>query len=74
MTKNRQRKKCTSFTGHFDGHADQVIQCHRHHPVWQGLGYSTFYWAPASGGYSTRIALTDAIVIDFGVKNQVVAL
>jgi hypothetical protein len=29
---------------------------------------------PRSGNYSPRIAPADAMVIDFGVKNQIVAL
>jgi hypothetical protein len=29
---------------------------------------------PQSGEYSSRITLADAMVINFGVKNQVVAL
>ena len=29
------RKKCSCFAVHFNGHADQVVRCQAHHPVWQ---------------------------------------
>ena len=29
------RKKCSCFDGHFDGHADQVVRCQAHGPVRQ---------------------------------------
>jgi hypothetical protein len=37
-------------------------------------GYPRCQWTPPLGDYSPRIASADAMVIDFGVKNQVVAL
>jgi hypothetical protein len=35
---------------------------------------ATGHWTPPLGKYSPRIAPADALVIDFGVKNRVVAL
>ncbi len=32
-------KQYTSFAGHFGGHADQVLRCRAHLPVWQVYGY-----------------------------------
>jgi hypothetical protein len=33
-------------------------------------GYLTSHWTPPSGDYSPRIALVDAMVFDFCVKNE----
>jgi len=35
--------------------------------------YPRCHWTPPSGKYSPRIAPVDAMVINFGVKNQAVA-
>jgi hypothetical protein len=59
---------------HFDGHADQAVQCRAHQPVRQVYGFPRCHWKPPKAEYSPRIAPVDAMVIDFGVKNRVVAL
>jgi hypothetical protein len=69
-----RQKKCTCFASHFDGHADQAVRCQVHHPVRQVKGYPRCHWTPPSGKYSPRIAPADAMVINFGVTNRVVAL
>jgi len=66
--------KCASAVGHFDGHADQAVRCRGHHPMKQVRGYLRSHWTPSSSKYLPRIALADAMVVDFGVKNQVVAI
>jgi len=38
------------------------------------LGYPRCHWKPPLGDYLPCIAQADALVIDFGVKNRVVAL
>ena len=44
-------------------------------PITAGLeGYPRCLWTPPSGEYLPRIAPADAMVIDFGIKNRVVAL
>jgi hypothetical protein len=50
------------------------VQCRAHHPVRQVSGYPRCHWTPPSGEYLPRIAPVDAMVIDFGVKNRIVAL
>jgi len=46
-----------------------------HRPVRQVQGYPRCHCTPQSGKYSPRrVAPADAMVIDFGVKNRVVAL
>jgi hypothetical protein len=40
----------------------------------QVQGYLRSHWTPPLGKYLPRIAPADAMVIDFGLKNQVVAL
>ena len=67
-------EKWTFFASHFDGHSDQVLRCRAHRPVKQIWGYPRCHWTPPSGEYSPRIAPADAMVIDFGIKNRVVAL
>jgi hypothetical protein len=62
-------KSRTSFAGHFDGHADQAVQCRAHYPVHQVLGYLRYHWTLPSSKYSPRITPADLKVIDFGVKN-----
>jgi len=37
-------------------------------------GYPRCHWMPPLGDYLPRIAPADAMVIDFGIKNRVVAL
>jgi hypothetical protein len=37
-------------------------------------GYLRSHWTPLLGEHLPRIALADAMVIDFGVKNRFVAL
>ncbi len=63
------RKKCSCFAGHFDGHADQAVRCRAHRPVRQVEVYPRCHWTPPLGNYLPRIAPADAMVIDFGEKN-----
>ncbi len=70
VTKN----KCTYFDGHFDDHANQAVQQRAHRPRLQVQGYPRCYQMPTLGKYLPRIAPADVMVIDFGSKNQVVAL
>jgi hypothetical protein len=35
MKKAATMNKCIYFTGHFDGHADQAVQCQAHRPQQQ---------------------------------------
>jgi len=74
MRKNQRQKKFTSFAGHFDGHADQAIQFQVHCPMEHIQGFIGSHWMPPLGEYSPRITRADAMVIDFGLKNRVVAL
>ncbi len=66
--------KCTYFAGHFDGHADQAVQHQSHRPWWQVYGYPRCHYTPPLGKYLPRIIPADVMVIDFGVKIQVLAL
>ena len=66
--------KCTSVVGHFNGHANKAVRCQVHRPIKHVQGYSRCHWTPPSGKYLPCIALADAMVINFGVKNWVVAL
>ena len=68
--------ECTSSVVHFDGHAEQVVQCWVHCPVWQVLvlGYPRCWRTLPLGEYLPCIAPADAMVIDFGSKYQGVAL
>jgi hypothetical protein len=63
-TKSMTEKKLTCFAGHFDGHADQAVWCRRSRATLDATGCR----------HSPRISPAEAMVIDFGVKNQVVAL
>ncbi len=67
------RKKYTSFASRFDGQADQAVQCQAHHPMQHVQGYLRSHWAPPLGKY-LPLAPADAMVINFGIKNWVVAL
>ena len=67
-------KNNTSFAGHFDGHADQAVQCQAPHPVQQIYGHPRCHQTPPLGKYLPDITLMDAMVINFGVKNQIVVL
>jgi hypothetical protein len=60
--------------GHFDGHDDAPVRCRAHHPMKHVQGYLRSHWTPSSGKYSPCITPADAMVIDFGVNNQVVVL
>ena len=80
--KSMMTKQYTSFAGHFNGHADQAVQCQAHPPVRQvripqygsSRAKPRCHHMPPLGKYSPCIAPADAMVIDFGSKNQVVAL
>ncbi len=62
------RTKWTCFMSHFDCRADQVVRCRVHCPVRQVYCYPRCHCTQPLGKYSPRIALVDAIVINFGVK------
>jgi hypothetical protein len=66
--------KCTSVMGHFDGHDDAPVRCQVHCLMHHVQGYLRNHWRPPFGKYLPRIAPSDAMVIDFGVQNRVVAL
>jgi len=63
----------TFFASHFDGHADQAVQCRAHLPVRQVEGYHRCQWMAPLGNYLPSIAPADGMVIDFGVNKRVVA-
>jgi hypothetical protein len=48
------------FTGHFDGHADQVVRYREHHPVQQVYGYPRCHWTPPSGEYAVVVSRNSA--------------
>jgi hypothetical protein len=58
--KAKMMNKCTSSTGHFDGHSGAPEQYRWHHSMWYVQGYSGSHWTPALGGYLLRIALAAA--------------
>ena len=59
--------KCASIMGHFDDHYNAPVQCRAHHPTKHVQSYLRSHWTPTLGDYSPRIALADAMVIDFFV-------
>jgi hypothetical protein len=64
------------FSGHFYGHADQAVRCRAHRPVRQ-VSRDTLDATGRRDRASirpVRIVPADAMVIDFGIKNRVVAL
>ena len=69
------RNKCATAVGH-DDHADQAVRCQGHCPTKHNIqGYLIrSHWTPTLGKYSPRVAPADTMVINFGVKNWVVAL
>jgi hypothetical protein len=67
-------KKDTTFAGHFDGHGNAPVWWGAHCLMEQIHGYTRCHWPPPSGKYLHRITPADAMVIDFGSKNWVVAL
>ncbi len=62
--------KCTSFAGHFDGHDDAPVQCQAHCLMEHIQGFTRSHWMLPLGNYSPRIALADAMVIDFRRKKS----
>jgi hypothetical protein len=64
--------KCASVIGHFDGHDGVPVWCRAQTKHVQG--YLKSHWTPLLGKHVPRIALADAMVIDFEVKNRFVAL
>ena len=67
-------KQFTTFAGHFDGDDDKPVQWGAHCPMEQVHGYTRCHWTLPLGKYLPHIALADAMVIDVGSRNQVVAL
>jgi hypothetical protein len=53
--------------GNFDGHYNAPVQCRAHRPTKHVQSYLRSHWTPTLGDYSPRIALADAMVIDFFV-------
>ena len=51
-----------------------LVQCPPHWPIKGAQGFTQGHWMPPLGKYLPRIAPADTMVIDFGVKNWVVAL
>jgi hypothetical protein len=48
--------KCTSSTGHFDGHGGAPEQYRWHCLMWHVRGYSRSHWTPALSDYLLRFA------------------
>jgi hypothetical protein len=74
MKKVVATNKCTFVLGRFDGHDNALVQFWVHCPMQHVQGYLRSHWTMPLGKYLPHIALADAMVINFGVKNQVVAL
>ena len=47
--------KCSSFAGHFYGHAEALKRYMRHHPMQHVQGYSGSHWMLPLGDYSLLI-------------------
>jgi hypothetical protein len=47
--KAAETSKCTSITGHFDGHTDTLKRYMQHHPMQHGQGYTGSHCTPPSG-------------------------
>jgi len=60
--------------GNFKGQCNAPVRRQAHRPMKHVQGYLRRHWVPSLGKYLPRIALADTMVIDFGVKNQAVAL
>jgi hypothetical protein len=56
MTKPMMRKKCTSFAGCFDGHADAWVQGCSYCPMQHVQGYTRSLLMLPSSNYLLRIA------------------
>ncbi len=67
-------EKYTTFAGHLKGHDDAPVWWGEHCLMVQVHGYTRCHHMPQLGEYLHHIAPAAAMVIDFGVKNQVVAL
>jgi len=50
------KNECTSVAGHFDGHAEALMQYMRHCPMKHNQGFARSHWTPPSGDYSLHIA------------------
>jgi hypothetical protein len=61
--------ECTSVVGHFTGQEDAPVQFWAHCPMQHIQGYLRSYWTLPLGKYLPYIALVDAVVTFFGVKN-----
>jgi hypothetical protein len=56
--------------GYYDGHDNAPVRCRAHRPTKNIQGYPRCHWTPPSGNFLPRIASADAMVINFGVKNE----
>ena len=54
--RQRQKNKCTSITGHFDGHVRALEQYRWHCPMRHVQGYPGSHWTPSPGNYLLHIA------------------
>jgi len=61
-------EKYMYFSGHFDDLVGVAMQYGVHCPMEEVRGYTGSHWTPSSVKYLHRIALTAAVVIDFGSK------
>ena len=52
--------KCTSITGHFDGHGGVPVPYQMHLPMQHDQGFARSHWTPPLGDYLLRIALVAA--------------
>ena len=67
--------KCTSITGHFDGHGGAPVQSGAHHLMHHDQGFTRSHWTPPSGDYLLRIALAAArAIIDTIIMQHVPTL
>jgi hypothetical protein len=48
---SNRKRRCTSVTGHFDGHADALEKYGVHHPIQHDQGFAGSHWTPPSGDY-----------------------
>ncbi len=48
--------KCTSATGHFDGHGGAPVQYGAHRPIYHDQGFTGSHWTPPSDDYLLCIA------------------
>jgi hypothetical protein len=61
-------KNCRQIAGHFDHHADGVVQCGAHRPMEHIQGFTRSHWMLPSRKCLRRIAPA-AVMVDKSVEN-----